>query len=154
MDNSPPKITLVENEWEVETHWSEELFQSLQVHGRSKAFPPLSSSAKQNNTKEQLSCKSFCILLHVHLQEAQCNAASRSEIILSQEGNSHKITIWKPLETSRTCSNNNSSMQTDGPTTGLGQRIVLIPSNEEQKYPQGLQFMAWVPLMAHSQNNN
>lgn len=57
--------------------------------------------------------------------------------LFCQETNLYKITIWKPLETSKTCSNNKSSMQTDGPATGLGQRTLLIPSNEEQKGPRG-----------------
>lgn len=125
---SPARITLVENEWEVEAHRSEELFRSQR---RCKAFAPLLSSAKQSNTKEQLSWKSFCFMS----THKRCNAMQLKWFC--QESDLHKIMIWKPLETSKTCSNNNSNMQTDGPTTGLGQRTLLVPSNEERKYPQG-----------------
>lgn len=128
---SPARITLVENEWEVEAHRSEELFRSQR---RCKAFAPLLSSAKQSNTKEQLSWKSFCFMS----THKRCNAMQLPGLkLFCQESDLHKIMIWKPLETSKTCSNNNSNMQTDGPTTGLGQRTLLVPSNEERKYPQG-----------------
>lgn len=74
-----------------------------------------------------------------------------------QESNLHKITVWEPLETSETSSNNNSSMQTDGPTTGLGQRTCLFHQMKNKSTHRGtvwLQSMAGVPLMVHSQNSN
>lgn len=107
------------------------------VQRRCKAFAPLSSSAKQNNTGEQLALENhfaFCFMsTHKKSTEMQLPGLKW----FCQESNLHKITIWRPPETSKTCSSDNSNIQTDGPTTGAGQKTLLIPSNEERKHPQG-----------------
>lgn len=107
------------------------------VQRRWKAFAPLSSSAKQNNAGEQLALENhfaFC-LMSTHKKQTEMELPGLKWFC--QESNLHKITMWRPTETSKTCSSDNSNIQTDGPTTGVGQRTLLIPSNEEQKYPQG-----------------